>query len=58
MLYGWHAVDVPLTELVDNFNIFIGEFSVTSGLEIYRELLNAGDYYTIMTTSALASPNL
>jgi hypothetical protein len=56
--YGWQAEDVTLTELTNNFNMFIGEYSATVGLTSYRELLNAGDFYTIMTISALASMNL
>lgn len=56
--YGWQAEDVTLTELSNNYNIFLGEYSTTVGLTSYRELLDAGDYYTIMTISALASANL
>ena len=33
--YGWQAVDVPLTELSTNFNIFLGEYSTTVGLTAY-----------------------
>jgi hypothetical protein len=47
-LYGWTAVDVTAQELYDNFNLFIGKEG-TFG----PELLDAANYYNIITASAL-----
>lgn len=49
-LYGWTAIDVPKSELYANFDLFVGEIDGVSG---FKQLLDAGNYYNIITASAL-----